>query len=190
MTIIYFVRHAESPFIEGKERSRELSAQGSHAAERVKEMLLDEGIDAILSSPYQRAKDTVQPLADALGLPIAEQEDLRERMAGDLQGHSFLDAKKKLFQDSAFSFPGGESGKAAQSRAIRAFEIILNAYGGKRVAIGTHGDIMTLMLQHYDERFDYHFWLGTTLPDIYRAEFEEGRLVNLARLWSEHQEEG
>lgn len=52
----------------------------------------------------------------------------------------------------------------------------MNAYGGKRVAIGTHGDIMTLILQRYDEHFDYHFWLGTTLPDIYRAEFEEGGL--------------
>ena len=188
MTIIYFVRHAESPFIEGKERSRALSVQGSLAAERVKEMLLNEGIDAILSSPYQRAKDTVQPLADALGLPIAEQEDLRERMAGDFLGHSFLDAKRNCSRIRPT--PSRKSGKAAQSRALRAFEEILNTYGGKRVAIGTHGDIMTLMLQHYDERFDYHFWLGTTLPDIYRAEFEEGRLVNLARLWSEHQEEG
>ena len=62
---------------------------------------------------------------------------------------------------------------------------ILNKHIGKSVVIGTHGDIMTLMLQHYDQRFDYHFWLGTTLPDIYRAEFEEGRLVNIARLWNE-----
>ena len=61
-------------------------------------MLLGEGIDAIISSPYQRAKDTVQPLADALGLPITEYEDLRERKVGDFQGHSFLDAKKILFR--------------------------------------------------------------------------------------------
>ncbi|WP_339290891.1 histidine phosphatase family protein [Paenibacillus sp. FSL W8-0187] len=185
MTTIYFVRHAESPFIDGKERSRGLSAEGSLAAVRVKELLLGEGIDAIISSPYQRARDTVQPLADALGLPIAEQEDLRERKVGDFQGHSFLDAKKMLFQDPTTSFPGGESSKAAQSRAVQVLEGILNTHLGKRVVIGTHGDIMTLMLQHYDQRFDYHFWQGMTLPDIYRVEFEEGRLVNIARLWSE-----
>lgn len=185
MTTFYFVRHAESPFLEGKERSRGLSAEGSLTAVRVKDVLLGEGIDAIISSPYQRAKDTVQPLADALGLPITEQEDLRERMVGDFQGHSFLDAKKILFQDPTTSFPGGESSKSAQSRAVQVLKEILNMHIGKSVVIGTHGDIMTLMLQHYDQRFDYHFWLGTTLPDIYRAEFEEGRLVNIARLWNE-----
>ncbi|PJN56266.1 hypothetical protein PAEVO_29890 [Paenibacillus sp. GM2FR] len=170
MTTFYFVRHAESPFIVGKERLRGLSAEGSLAAVRVKELLLG---------------DTVQPLADALGLPIAEQEDLRERNAGDFQGHSFLDAKKILFQDPATSFPGGESSKTAQSRAVQVLEEILNTHIGKRVVIGTHGDIMTLMLQHYDQRFDYQFWQGMTLPDIYRVEFEEGRLANIARLWSE-----
>lgn len=185
MTTFYFVRHAESPFLEGKERLRGLSAEGSLAAVRVKDMLLGEGIEAIISSPYQRAKDTVQPLADALGLPITEQEDLREREVGDFQGHSFLDAKKILFQDPTTSFPGGESSKSAQNRAVQVLKEILNKHIGKSVVIGTHGDIMTLMLQHYDQRFDYHFWLGTTLPDIYRAEFEEGRLVNIARLWNE-----
>ncbi|MGV2686506.1 histidine phosphatase family protein, partial [Clostridium perfringens] len=120
-----------------------------------------------------------------LGLPIAEQEDLRERKVGDSQGHSFLDAKKILFQDPTTSFPGGESSKTAQSRAIQVLEEILNTHIGKRVVIGTHGDIMTIMLHHYDQRFDYLFWQGMTLPDIYRVEFEEGRLVNIARLWSE-----
>lgn len=48
-----------------------------------------------------------------------------------------------------------------------------------------HAESPFIMLQHYDPRFDFHFWQGTTLPDIYRAEFMEGRLVNIARLWNE-----
>lgn len=184
MTTLYFVRHAESPFVEGEERARGLSPEGSLAAEQVKRLLLNEDVDVMISSSYQRAKDTIQPLADTLALPVKEYEDLRERKVGDFQGHSFLDAKEKLFQDFAYSFPGGESSTAAQSRAIRVIEEILNAHIGKRIVIGTHGDIMTLMLNHYDQRFDYHFWQGTTMPDIYRVEFEEGRLVHIARLWS------
>jgi len=184
MTILYYVRHAESPFIEGEERARGLSVEGARAAEQVKDLLLNEGIDVVISSSYQRAKDTIQPLADALALPIVEYEDLRERKVGDFQGYSFLDAKEKLFQDFAYSFPGGESSTAAQSRAVRVIEEILNEYIGKRVVLGTHGDIMTLILNHYDQRFDYHFWRGTSMPDIYRVEFEEGQLVHIARLWS------
>lgn len=185
MTTLYFVRHAESPYIEGEERSRGLSEQGARDAERVRGLRLGEAIEVIVSSPYQRAKATVQPLADALGLPIVVQEDLRERKIGDLQGSSFGDAKRKLFREPDTFFPEGESSKAAQRRAIQAIEEILEAYGGKHIVIGTHGDIMTLMLHHYDQRFDYEFWQGTTMPDIYRAEFEAGRLVNIARLWSE-----
>ncbi|KOR90104.1 phosphoglycerate mutase [Paenibacillus solani] len=184
MTILYFVRHAESPFIEGKERARGLSVEGVRAAERVKDLLLKEDIDVVIASSYQRAKDTIQPLADALALPIEEYEDLRERKVGDFQGYSFLEAKEKLFQDFAYSFPGGESSTTAQSRAVRMIEEVLNEYSGKRIVIGTHGDIMTLMLNHYDQRFDYHFWQGTTMPDIYRVEFDEGQLVHIARLWS------
>lgn len=184
MTIVYFVRHADSPFIEGKERTRGLSPEGSLAAERIKDILLNEGIDVLISSSYQRAKDTIQPLADAMALPIEEYEDLRERKVGDFQGYSFLDAKEKLFQDFACSFPGGESSTAAQSRAVRVIEKILNKYIGKHIAVGTHGDIMTLMLNHYDQRFDYHFWRGTSMPDIYRVEFEEGQLIHIARLWN------
>ena len=107
-------------------------------------MLLGEGIDAIISSPYQRAKDTVQPLADALGLPITEYEDLRERKVGDFQGHSFLDAKKILFR---IQLPSSleESSKSAQSRAVQVLKEILNKHIGKSVVIGTHGDIMTLI---------------------------------------------
>lgn len=185
MTIIYFVRHAESPFIEGKERERGLSPEGSLAAEQVKRLLLNEGIEVVISSSYQRAKDTIQPLADALALPIEEYEDLRERKIGDFKGYSFLDAKAKLFQDFDCSFPGGESSTAAQNRAVQVIEKILHLYAGKRILMGTHGDIMTLMLNQFDSRFDYHFWRGTTLPDIYRAEFKEGQLVDVTRLWSD-----
>ncbi|OMF83112.1 histidine phosphatase family protein [Paenibacillus glucanolyticus] len=185
MTTLYFVRHAESPYSEGKERSRGLYVQGASDAERVKGLLLGEGIGVIVSSPYQRAKDTVQPLADALGLPITVLEDLRERKIGDFQGNSFTDAKRKLFNEPDTCFPEGESSKDAQRRAVQAMEGILDTYKGKNVVMGTHGDIMTLMLHHYDQRFDYEFWQGTSMPDIYRAEFEEGKLVNISRLWCE-----
>ncbi|GAE08515.1 histidine phosphatase family protein [Paenibacillus sp. JCM 10914] len=124
-------------------------------------------------------------MADAIGLEIMEEEDLRERKLGDLHEISFADAKRKLYADRNFSLPGGESSRDAQSRAIKVINNILDQYAGKRVVIGTHGDIMTLMLNHFDARFAYEFWQGTSMPDIYRADFEQGTLVNIARLWNE-----
>lgn len=54
-TIVYMVRHGDSPKSAGDERSRGLSAQGMRDARKVTDSLRSEGIDRIYSSPYARA---------------------------------------------------------------------------------------------------------------------------------------
>lgn len=84
LTTIYMVRHAESPYTAGEERTRGLSAEGELKSRQVTELLQEEGIDVIVSSPYARAVRTVEGLARKLNLPIKTYEDLRERQfAGD-----------------------------------------------------------------------------------------------------------
>lgn len=63
-TIIYFVRHAHSEFDSHNEESRELSEKGWRDTERVMNMLKGENIDVVYSSPYVRAIQTVQSIAD------------------------------------------------------------------------------------------------------------------------------
>ena len=63
-TCIYMVRHAESPFEYGQERSRGLSSEGVEDAKRVAELLSDVDIHYIASSPYARAKQTIQYVAE------------------------------------------------------------------------------------------------------------------------------
>jgi len=60
---------------------------------------------------------------------------------------------------------------------------VLEEYAGKRIAIGIHGSIMTLMIGALDPRFDFHFWRTTTLPDIYKLMFENQQLLSVERLW-------
>ncbi|MGO4374980.1 histidine phosphatase family protein, partial [Paenibacillus sp. MCAF20] len=82
-TTIYMVRHAESPYEEGSERTRGLSVDGKRKAGQASELLINEGISLILSSPYARASLTVEGLAHILNLDIIEIEDLRERCFAD-----------------------------------------------------------------------------------------------------------
>lgn len=56
-TIIYMVRHAESPYDEGDERSRGLTAKGKEDAEKVTKILIGEGIDIIFSTIFSRSHD-------------------------------------------------------------------------------------------------------------------------------------
>jgi 2,3-bisphosphoglycerate-dependent phosphoglycerate mutase len=68
-------------------------------------------------------------------------------------------------------------------RAINVLKDLLDTYRGKKVVVGTHGAIMTLMMAHYDVRFDLKFLHNTSKPDIYRMEFNGKELVNVQRLW-------
>ncbi|MCA1291939.1 histidine phosphatase family protein [Paenibacillus sp. alder61] len=88
-----------------------------------------------------------------------------------------------LFENSSFAFPEGESNEEAQKRATKVILNILNKYEGKNIVIGTHGDIMTLMMNHFDPQYDYQFWRTTTMPDIYKAVFQGQKLVSTTRLW-------
>lgn len=186
-TVLYFVRHAQSAYVEGSERTRGLTEQGRLDAERVKDLLAGEQPDLFVSSPYQRAVDTILPLAQACGCEIRLEEDLRERaLSGTEMGKDrFFDAKRTVFEQQDFAYPGGESSNEARRRAIPVIADLLKRHAGKRIVIGTHGDIMTLMMQTYDPSCDFGFWQNTTMPDIYRLEFDrQGELIGKRRLWS------
>jgi phosphohistidine phosphatase SixA len=83
---IYVVRHAKAgdrAEWEGDDRLRPLTKSGRRQAEELAAWLKKEPIDAILSSPYVRCVQTVEPLADQHKLPIQPRKDLEEGSGGD-----------------------------------------------------------------------------------------------------------
>ena len=78
-TTIYKIRHAESPFIFGKEKTRGLSEKGLADSIKIADIFKDVEVDCIVSSSYIRAIQTVKCLAEQKGLSIIEFEELRER---------------------------------------------------------------------------------------------------------------
>lgn len=78
-TFIYMVRHGDSPK-EGNERTRGLTEKGKLDAQRIAEVLKDEGINTVISSPYSRSILTVEPLAKQIGQEVLIIEDLKERI--------------------------------------------------------------------------------------------------------------
>lgn len=183
-TILYFVRHAESLFIEGMERTRGLSLKGKQDADRVYDIMKNIPIDEFISSPYQRSIETIQKLAEMRSKEIFTYEDLRERSIGNFDSLEFKSAKRRVYMEKAFSFENGESSIEAQARAMKVLKQILQENMGKTIVIGTHGDIMTLMMNAFEPKYDYDFWESLTMPDIYRLEFALEQLVDVKRIWS------
>ncbi|WP_314589882.1 histidine phosphatase family protein [Paenibacillus terrigena] len=186
-TNINMVRHAESPFRYGEERTRGISEAGAQAAKRVADILRNEAIDVVVSSPYARAILTVQPLADQENLRILPYEALQERFVEGRHHVSWEEKKQavaKSFDDIDFAMDGGESTRAAQQRAIPVMEELLAAYYGKNIVIGTHGNIMTVIMNYYDSSYGFDFWNQTSMPDIYRMTFEGNLLQQIDRCWN------
>lgn len=188
-TYIYFVRHGIAPFSLEHERAggTSLSEQGKIDAKRVAELLRGEDIDVIVSSSYFRAIETVSPLAELLKKEIIPYVELIERPIASLnypvsEEELFFGIEKSLI-DIDFSMPEGETTRQAQGRSIPIIMKLLSDYKGKKIAIGTHGNIMTIILNFFDSNYGFEFWKQTTRPDIYRLEFEERELKLVERLW-------
>lgn len=187
-TTIYMIRHAESPFLFGQERTRGLSEKGKLDAQKVTELMAEKPIDLIVSSPYIRAIQTVQGLADLKHLPIKEYEGLRGRAVKgpeyNISEQRFWEEAKKSFEDQDYCMPGGESIKQAQERAVPIIKHLIKEYQGKRIVVGTHGNIMTIIMNDFDDRYGYDFWKNTSKPDIYKLIFNGGQLTEVKRMWS------
>jgi 2,3-bisphosphoglycerate-dependent phosphoglycerate mutase len=186
-TTIYFVRHALSPFSIDSERERELSEQGRADARIVADILRHEPIDVIVSSSYRRAAATVEPLAALLQKPITLYEELAERAIASLKitisEDVLLEAIKRSFEDIDYCMTDGETTREAQSRSIPVIEKLLTEHAGQGIAIGTHGNIMTIILNYYDSKIGYDFWTRTSKPDIYKATFKGLEYLGIERLW-------
>ena len=180
------VRHGESPK-EGNERTRGLTKKGTLDAGRVADILKDEKIDVVVSSPYIRSILTVEKITQQIGQEVLVYEDLKERKFSSenkrLDDQILEQILEKSFFEFNFSIDGGESNAECQTRAIKVLKELLDTFKNKKVVIGTHGAVMTLMMGYFDSSYDLNFLYSTSKPDIYRMEFNEHELLNIQRLW-------
>lgn len=180
-TNIYLVRHAHSIYTPD-ELNRPLSEKGFKDAEKITEILLNESIDFVFSSPYKRAIQTVEGVAKNINAEIIIEDGFKERKLAQRSVENFDESITKLWTNSDFSFEGGESNIKGQQRGIEALNKVLDKYNGKNIAIGTHGNIMVLMMNYFDKKNDYDFWRNLNMPDIYKLSFKEGKFIKAEHL--------
>ena len=164
-TTVYFVRHAESDQSVHQDDIRPLNAKGIQDAAALVDLFNGIPLDAIYSSPYLRAEQTVMPLAVAHQLPIGEVWDLRERKVDAEWIEDWRGFAKKQWSDRDYKLSHGESLNEVARRNIDALNIILKKCAGQTIAIGTHGTALSTILCHYDPSFGYEQFL-VLLPKI------------------------
>ena len=164
---------------------RGLSDEGRRQSERVADLLAAQDVAAIISSPYRRAIQTVQPLADRLLMSIEIDRDLRERhlSAGPLE--DFRTSLEATWHDFDLVHPGGESSAAAQARITRAICRIAALADRRDIVIATHGNALALFLRTLDPSVDFAFWSAMSLPDVYEVETRPDDAWSYRRVWDD-----
>src|SRR5580692_4260809 len=167
---VLLVRHAEpvAPGTSGfDEFTRPLTTKGMRDAEQLREIHSSTRIDAAYSSPYLRARQTIEPIARARGLAIATIEDLRERMLSLAELPDWKTHLKRTWEDFDYAPPGGETGRIAQARVVRVLDAIAWRHSAGTVIVASHGNLIALALHAFMPNVDYKFWESIPTPAVF-----------------------
>jgi broad specificity phosphatase PhoE len=144
------VWHADNRYAGGRSEPG-LTDRGVGQAEQLAKTAVAIGVDAVVSSPQQRAVITATPAAEALGVPLHLRPDLREVDFGDLEGHLLGDmdpeAARRFREDpEANAFPNAEPLAAAGARGAAALRALDEAHEGDTVLVVAHSTLFRLTL--------------------------------------------
>jgi 8-oxo-dGTP diphosphatase len=96
---------------DGDDFHRPLDARGRRESEALVELLRPFGVRRVVSSPYVRCVQTVEPLAAALGLPL----ELDDRL-GEGEGRAALDL---IQEDGVLSCTHGDVARELVDRGLK-----------------------------------------------------------------------
>jgi probable phosphomutase (TIGR03848 family) len=158
MTTLLLVRHghtdAAGKRLTGRAPGVHLNELGGRQAERLVERLEGVRIDAIVSSPLERCRETAAPLAKARGRAVDVGRAWIEVGYGEWTGRSISQLRRTklwrrvMFAPSNVRFPGGESLLEVQGRAVDATLDIAARHARGTVVVVSHADVIRLLVAH------------------------------------------
>ena len=160
MTHLLLIRHAENDYtrtgkLAGWLAGVHLNEAGQKQAQALAERLSKAPIQAMYSSPLERARETAAPLAQAKGLEVKIRPGLGEVRYGRWTGRSLkVLARTRLWrvvqqQPSAMQFPEGETLRGVQARIVEELEQIGRSHPKALVAAFSHADPIKLAVAYY-----------------------------------------
>jgi len=188
MTTVYFIRHAQADFSVRDGRIRPLTAQGLVDSRLVTAFLSGKQIDAVFSSPFKRAVDTIKEFAGHYGFEIKLIDAFRERRSDSdmtrINRAEFTHFMERQWADFRYTFSDGECLAEVQERNIAALEDLLLQYNGKNIVIGTHGTALSTMLQHYDRSYGFADFMAMAdiMPWVVKMSFDENKCVGIEKI--------
>ncbi|MFI2639895.1 bifunctional RNase H/acid phosphatase [Streptomyces sp. NPDC018610] len=180
------LRHGETPLTPQKRFSGSggtdpsLSAIGREQAEKVAAALARRGtIQAVVSSPLARTRETAAIVAARLGLDVTVDDGLRETDFGAWEGLTFAEVSERYPDDlnawlaspQARPTGGGESFATTATRIAATRDKLVAAHAGRTVLLVTHVTPIKMLVR---------LALGAPLESLYRMELSAASLSAVA----------
>ena len=148
-TVTLLLRHGQTPMSVQKRYSGRTDAPltdtGIRQAAAAAKRLALAGIDAIVTSPRQRAVRTAEEVAAATGIPVLTDDGFRETDFGAWEGLTFREVRERWpselttwLADPSVAPPGGESFTDVSERVTAALHRVLAGRPRQTVLIVSH----------------------------------------------------
>jgi broad specificity phosphatase PhoE len=153
---LFLVRHAAHDRVDrvlcGRMAGVGLGEAGRRQAAALARRFAGEAVDAVWTSPLDRARETAEPIGGRLGLAVQVRGGLSEIDFGEWTGQGFTalrdDPRWHRWNEARGSErpPGGESMAEAQARAMGEVERARAGHPDGRVVLISHGDVIKAVL--------------------------------------------
>jgi probable phosphoglycerate mutase len=160
MTDLLLIRHATNDWV-GTDRLAgwtpgvHLNAKGQQEAQALAARLATWPIEAIYSSPLERAVETAEAVAAGHDLPVQLLDGVGESRYGDWTGQSIKELAKTpdwmrvQVNPSGARFPNGESLGEMQARVVAALDHLQTLHPKGVIAVFSHADIVKAAVAYY-----------------------------------------
>lgn len=143
------------------------------------------GIDAVVSSVAPKALATARTLAGVLGVPLSTGADLEEHhrpKAALLEETAWRRTMRRFFANPEVLVFGTETAAEAGARMRRGVAAALSAKPGQRLAVVTHGTVLTLLLAQANEIDPFELWTSLQMPEALLVRSKDMRIVERLKL--------
>lgn len=175
---VYVIRHCEA---KGQSSAASLTEQGFYQATVLTDFFADKKIDRIITSPFLRAIQTIEPLSTRKNINIEIDERLSERILSTSDLPYWCEKLRATFTDMELKLEGGESSNEAMERIVNVVEETFKSESEHTIIV-SHGNIMTLLLKNYNSDVDFQFWTRLSNPDVFQLIVKDHEVM-IERIW-------
>lgn len=172
---IYLVRHCHAS---GQEPQAELTDKGREQAEELMRFFEKRKVNHIISSPFKRAIQSIQPTAECKEINVEIDSRLAEHRLISEDVEDWIERFKESFQEMDLKMAGGQSSLEVAEKAVD----LLQAATDGTILI-THRNTMGLLLMQIVGVKGLKEWTAFSHPDVYEVEVNNNS-YDVKRIWN------